>query len=166
MMSSSIATDPLSVPLTILESTVPRESPLDLPSTLTDRTAFLLQLALKRAQEMGEQALGELGITGREYGILALLEHGSASAQHQLGSALGIDRTTTMAVLSALETRSLIRRARDPTNRRAYRVSLTEAGEQLRADAANVLADCDRRFLAPLAPEERARLRTTLLQLL
>ncbi len=150
----------------IPEDALPRQPPPDLPSTLTDRTAFLLQLALAKAQEMGEEALRELGISGREYGILALLEHGSASAQHQLGAALGIDRTTTMALLSSLETRGYLRRTRDPTNRRAYRVSLTEAGEQLRARAADVLAECDRNFLASLPRAERARLRTTLLQLL
>ena len=36
------------------------------------------------------------------------------------------------------------------------------AGEQLRARAADVLADCDDRFLAALAPAERDHLRALL----
>lgn len=137
-----------------------------LPDTLTDRVAVLLEVALARAQAMGEQALTELDISGREYGVLALLEHGPAPAQHQLGGALGIDRTTTMALLAGLQARGLVSRARDPANRRAYLVTLTDAGEQLRARASQLLTDCDDRFLAPLPSHERTHLRSTLMRLL
>lgn len=136
-----------------------------LPDALTERVAFLLQLALARAQGMGEQALAELGISGREYGVLAILEEAS-SAQHQIGATLGIDRTSTSKLLAGLDAAGLVSRVRDPANRRAHQVSLTPAGEKLRAAAAVVLADCDDRFLAPLAPEERTRLGNALRRLL
>lgn len=139
--------------------------PPGLPDALTDRVAFLLQLALTRAQEMGEQALAELDVNGREYGVLALLQHGTPSAQHRVGAALGIDRTSTMTLLAGLEARGLVRRVRDAADRRAYLVTLTGAGEQLRARAAAVLVDCDDRFLSPLPDAERTRLRWTLRQL-
>lgn len=138
----------------------------DLPDTLTDRVAVLLQMALARAQGMGEQALTGLGISGREYGILALLEHGPTTAQHRLGGALGIDRTSTMAMLAGLQARGLLSRAPNPADRRAYLVTLTDAGEQIRARASQVLADCDDRFLAPLPADERTHLRSTLKRLL
>lgn len=139
-----------------------------LPETLTTRVAFLLQLALARAQAMGEQALRELGINGREYGILALLE-GSAPAppaQHRLGAALGIDRTTTVKILTALENRGLVDRTPDPANRRAYLVTLTAAGDRLRVHAATVLADCDERFLDRLPDDEKTHLRAVLTTLI
>lgn len=138
----------------------------DLPTTLTDRVAFLLQLALARAQELGEQALAELGISGREYGVLAVLEAGPPSVQHRVGAALGIDRTSTVSLLGGLEERGLVTRVRDPANRRAYLVRLSPAGDRLRAHAADLLVDCDERFLAPLPPAARARLRTELQQLI
>lgn len=134
----------------------------ELPAELTDRVAFLLRLALSRAEALGEQALTELGLSGREYGVLALLQHRAPPAQHHLGAALGIDRTTTVALLAALEARGLIAREPDPANRRAHRVSLTENGEELRARAAALLADCDERFLDPLTAEERTRVRALL----
>lgn len=137
----------------------------DLPAALTDRIAFLLQLALARAQAMGEQALAELGLSGREYGVLAVLQTGSPAAQHRVGAALGIDRTSTMTLLSGLQARGLLRREHAPGDRRAYTVTLTEAGESLRARAADLLADCDDRFLAPLPPGQRDDLRTALLHL-
>ena len=138
----------------------------DLPAALTDRVAFLLQLALARAQAMGEQALAELGVSGREYGVLAVLESGAPSAQHRLGAALGIDRTSTVKLLAGLEARGLIRRVPDPANRRAHLVFLTAAGDRLRRQAAEALADCDQRFLEPLPPRQRDQLRNTLLRLL
>jgi hypothetical protein len=49
----------------------------DLPESLTGRTAFLLRLALTRAEAMGELALREIGVAGREYGLLELLGHRS-----------------------------------------------------------------------------------------
>lgn len=140
--------------------------PPDLPETLTDRVAFLLRLALVRAESLGEQALAGLGINGREYGILALLEHGPTSSQHQLGAALGVDRTTTVALLSGLQARGLIIRSRDPANLRAHLVALTDAGDELRDRAAVALTSCDEQFLAPLPPAARKQLRVILLNLL
>lgn len=140
--------------------------PPALPATLTDRVAFLLQLALARAQTMGEQELTGLGLSGREYGVLAVLEGGAPSAQHRLGAALGIDRTSTVKLLAGLQARGLIRRVPDPANRRAHRVTLTEAGDRLRARAAEALADCDQRFLEPLPQTQREQLRDLLRRLL
>lgn len=138
----------------------------DLPEALTSRVAFLLRLALARAETMGEEALTALGISGREYGILALLEDGPAATQQQLGAALGVDRTTTVALTAGLQDRGLISRAPDPGNRRAHQVALTEAGEALRARAAAVLTDCDERYLGPLPGDQRDHLRSLLRQLL
>lgn len=138
----------------------------DLPEALTDRVAFLLRLALTNAESMGEQALHELNLRGREYGVLALLEHGTPSAQRQLGDALGMDRTTTAALLAGLESRGLVDRTPDPANRRAHRVVLTVAGDGLRARAARVLARCDESFLAPLTASDRTQLSAMLRELI
>lgn len=73
----------------------------DLPEALADRTAFLLRLALNRAEAMGEQAIEPLGLTGRQYGVLAMLQNGPATTQRQLGLTLGFDRTTTMKLMAA-----------------------------------------------------------------
>lgn len=134
----------------------------EVPETLTRTTAFLLQLALARAQAMGEIALTGLGLTGRQYGLLALLEDRPTVAQHRLGAALGVDRSTTATLAAALARRALVDRHRDPADRRAYVITLTAEGEALRARAAALLEDCDQRFLAPLAPAEKERLRAAL----
>ena len=147
----------LSVMLTVEEVAV-----TDLPETLTDRTAFLLQLALGRAQAMGEEVLVEVGIGGREYGAARRGRPPRAVLQITAARTLGVDRTTTVALVSGLEARGLLRRTPDPANRRANLVSLTDEGERVRARAAEALAACDDRFLDPLDAPERERLRALL----
>ncbi|MFC5065562.1 MarR family winged helix-turn-helix transcriptional regulator [Actinomycetospora atypica] len=138
----------------------------DLPESLAGRTAFLLRLATARAEEMGEAALRDEGISGREYGVLELLAHRSPRSQIDLGRELHVDRTTGASLLAGLEARGLVRRTVDPANRRANLVTLTAAGEALRARASDVLAACDDRFQARLSGEERAAMRRMLRSLL
>lgn len=133
---------------------------------MADSVAVLLQLALARAQSMGEQALIGLGVNGREYGILAVLSGGGSSVQHRVGAALGIDRTTTMKLLAGLEARGLVQRSRDPGNRRAYRVRITSDGDRVREQASRRLAGCEERLLASLESDEREHLRSLLYRLL
>lgn len=137
----------------------------NLPDALTERAAFLLQLALARARTMGEQALDPTGLSGREYGALAVLSSGAPTAQGRLGEALGVDRTSTVKLVGGLQARGLVTRVRDPGNRRAYRVTLTATGERERARAESLLADCDERFLEPLDADEQAMLRNLLRRL-
>ena len=134
----------------------------DLPESLTGRTAFLLRLALARAESMGEVALREIGVAGREYGILELLGHRSPQTQIALGRELHIDRTTCAALLGGLDERGLVRRAADPANRRANLISLTADGERLRAAASSALAACDDRLQVGLSDGERSEMRRML----
>jgi len=135
---------------------------MELPDRLTGRVAFALQLALLRAQRMGQAALDGLGLQGREYGLLALLEDGPLVRQHELGAVLGMDRTTTAKLVRGLVDRGLVVRRPAPDDARALVLALTPAGDRLRAEAAAVLAECDDAFLAPLPPAERDRLRAAL----
>ena len=135
---------------------------MELPDALTDRVAFALQLALLRAQRMGQAVLDELGLEGREYGLLALLENGPAARQHELGAVLGMDRTTTAKIVRTLVDRGLVVRRPAPHDARALVVALTGEGDRLRDEAAARLRDCDDAFLAPLSTTERNALHVAL----
>nr|WP_273482745.1 MarR family winged helix-turn-helix transcriptional regulator [Kribbella italica] len=115
---------------------------------------------------MGEQAIEPLGLTGRQYGVLAMLQNGPATTQRQLGLTLGFDRTTTMKLMAGLQARGLVDRVADPTDRRSYRLSLTEDGERLRARTAKILTTCDEEFTQRLSPTELEQLRTLLRRLI
>lgn len=138
---------------------------MELPETLTDRVAFALQLALVRAQRMGQAELDVLGLRGREYGLLALLENGPAARQHELGAVLGMDRTTTAKLVRALVDRGLVVRRPAPDDARALVLALTADGDRLRRAAAARLERCDEAFLAPLPAPQRAALHAALRRL-
>jgi DNA-binding MarR family transcriptional regulator len=70
------------------------------------------------------------------------------------------------ARLDRLERAGLIRRAPDPTDRRAVRVHITEGGEQLAEQALYAVIDADKAFLEPLSPRRRDSVASALKQLL
>jgi len=68
--------------------------------------------------------------------FLAHLYHRDGVSQEELSRELKFDKATTARAISKLEKEGLVRRNRDPGDRRAYRVSLTgrgrDAGDELR----------------------------------
>lgn len=129
-----------------------------IPHTLSSRTAYLLGRAADRAQVMGEEDLRPLGITPREYSVLAVLAERSPLTQTRIAEILGFDRTTILKLGAGLERKGLVERARDKHDRRAYAVALTTAGDQLREHALTLLLACEGRFLKPLAANQRDQL--------
>jgi DNA-binding MarR family transcriptional regulator len=130
----------------------------ELPESLSARTAYLLGRAASRAQALGERDLEPLGITPREYSVLAVLAEHPPLTQTRIGEILGLDRTTILKLGASLEAKGLVTRARDEHDRRAYAVALTPAGERIRGKAFTLLVDCEERFLQPLAGEQAHQL--------
>ncbi len=139
---------------------------MELPPALTERVAHVLRRALARADAQDAAALAEIDLPVRQYGVLALLQDGPVARQHELGAALGLDRTTTATLLRRLEDRGLVHRAPLPGNNRTLVLTLTADGERLRAAGARRLEAAEAELLAPLAPADRGRLRTSLARLL
>ncbi len=139
---------------------------MELPPALTERVAHVLRRALARADAQDAAALAEIDLPVRQYGVLALLQDGPVARQHEFGAALGLDRTTTATLLRRLEDRGLVHRAPLPGNNRTLVLTLTADGERLRAAGARRLEAAEAELLAPLAPADRGRLRTSLARLL
>jgi len=94
----------------------------------------------------------------RGYYVLKAVQSQCPGSQLELGRRLLIDKTVMTHVLDDLESAGLVERQPDPSDRRARRVVLTEAGGELVADSARRLADHENAMLAPLADEQRAAL--------
>jgi MarR family transcriptional regulator, lower aerobic nicotinate degradation pathway regulator len=130
----------------------------ELPEALNRRAAYLLTRAAARANAMGERDLEPLGITPREYSVLAVLAERSPLSQTRIAAILGLDRTTILKLGASLERKGLVTRQRDEHDRRAYSIALTATGEHAREDAYALLVDCEGRFLMPLSGPERDQL--------
>jgi DNA-binding MarR family transcriptional regulator len=131
---------------------------MKLPQTLSARTSYLLGRAALRVQSLGERDLEPLGITPRQYSVLAVLAECSPLSQTQVAEILGLDRTTILKLGASLERKRLLVRERDANDARAYAISLTPAGDRLRAEAFELLLACEARFLTPLDRIEREQL--------
>ena len=138
---------------------------MKLPESLSARTSYLLGRAASRVQVLGERDLEPVGITPREYSVLAVLAERSPLSQTQVAEILGLDRTTILKLGAALDRKRLVVRQRDTNDARAYAVALTPAGDRLRAEAFELLLACEGRFLTPLKSNEREQLHNLLARL-
>lgn len=129
---------------------------------LTSRLGYLLKHAYLRLTEESSRALAPYGIDGRELAVLAVLDTHAGLSQLEAAGKLGIDRTTMVALVDALEEKELVERRRSPQDRRKNIVQLTPTGRERLDDAESARQEMERRFLAPLSSADATRLVRTL----
>ena len=140
--------------------------PEPLPPALADRLGPLLGRAHDAHRALAAEALAPLGVSPKGVGALAVLEQEGPLSQQRLAERQGIDRTTMVAVIDALERAGAVERRRDPRDRRSYALHLTPRGRRLLERAITVVAEAEERFLAPLPAADRALLKSLLRTLL
>src|SRR2546425_3138080 len=99
------------------------KGPPRVPAALAPYLGYLLFAAFARARWI---ALRELGtdIHPRLLVVLSAIDEQPMS-QGELGSRLDLGRNTMVSVVDALEAKGLVKRGRDPADRRAYRLAVT-----------------------------------------
>jgi DNA-binding MarR family transcriptional regulator len=123
---------------------------------IAGHTGQLIRLASVRADALLRAALPP-DRTPRDLGVLAVLADGPLS-QARLGTLLHVNRTVMISVIDDIEAAGLVRRERDPADRRRYALRITEEGRAavpLLREAA-VLAE--RELTASLTGGQRRRL--------
>jgi DNA-binding MarR family transcriptional regulator len=99
-----------------------------------------------------------IGISQRHYLALHFLSADQGMPQQQLSETLWIDANNTVLLLNELERDGLVRRERDPADRRRHLVFLTEAGAERVATARHRRDSLEGEVLAKLEPGEREEL--------
>jgi DNA-binding MarR family transcriptional regulator len=135
--------------------TVPHPDVPPLPKAVTSAVGFLVNEVAALFRGGFERALAEQKLRPRGYLLLLVLRDEGTMAQHALGARIGMDRTTTMQVMQALEEQGLVQRRDDPEDRRVYRVSLTAAGRRLVASLEGRIRRVETELLAPIPAAER-----------
>jgi DNA-binding MarR family transcriptional regulator len=87
-------------------------------------------------------------------------------AQGQLGTLLGLEKSTMSRLAAGLERKGWVRRGRDEANQRYIRLYLTPEGSQVAAQVWGAWQTRQARILAALSAEERAGLASGLRGLL
>lgn len=109
-----------------------------------------------------DEALGEVGGTLPTWLILMSLKGREHGAQRDIAAAIGVEGPTLTHHLNRLEDQGLVRRSRDPDNRRAHRVVLTEAGDAAFCRMLGAVQAFDRRLRSGMPTRQLAELERAL----
>ncbi len=109
-----------------------------------------------------DEILKSSGITALQYTALTVLDHHEGLSPARLARDSFVTPQSIADLIANLERRKLVRRDRNPHNRRELVVSLTGAGRDLLAQTATVVKDLERDMTARLSPADVERLRELL----
>lgn len=144
-------------------SSAPRDDPHPEPSPeLTSRLGYLLKHAQLRLNELTNAALAPYGLLGRDLAVLLVLNGGGPASQQEAAGRLGVDRTTMVALLDALEAKQLVARHPAADDRRRNVVELTEHGRETLRAAVEASDQAERAFLACVSPTDARVLKQSL----
>lgn len=132
-----------------------------------DGTPIGLQLAhsAKHVGRAFNDALAAVGGSMPMWFILSNLKDEAWRTQHELARALRIEGPTLTRHLDGLEQEGLVRRERDPSDRRAVRLELTDAGRAKHAELKQAVIAFNKRLVAGLDEAELEELRALLAKL-
>ena len=122
----------------------------------------LLGYHLRRAQIAVFQhfaaTMGAVEITPGQFGVLTVISSNPGLSQTALGNALGIDRSTVVAVIDRLESRGLVVRAVSPSDRRSHALRLSDEGARLLHQLEELVRGHERHIARGLSADDKQRL--------
>jgi DNA-binding MarR family transcriptional regulator len=132
------------------------------PDDPAPRLGYLLKHAQLRFTGLVRTALAPLGIDTREWATLISLDDERPLSQTELATRVGVDRTTMVALVDALQAKGLVERRPDPDDRRKNAVKLTDEGRDVRQRAEGEVDRTERAFLTALTASDARRLKDAL----
>ena len=137
----------------------------DLEPRLSARLTYLLKRVLVQLEDLHAEHLAPVGVSGRELGVLLLLDGRDPESQQQAAGRLRVDRTTMVGLVDGLEAKGLVARRADAGDRRRNVLELTGNGHTTLARAVSASDEAERQLLAALDDAESTQLRTLLTRL-
>jgi DNA-binding MarR family transcriptional regulator len=129
---------------------------------LEDHVGFLLRRAHQRHVALFTAAVAHTELTPTQFAALLKTAQVRRVTQNLLGRLVAMDPATIQGVVQRLLARGLVRRGRDPMDRRTVVLEPTEAGVALITSAVAGGRQAHDAALEPLTPEERVQLLTLL----
>jgi DNA-binding MarR family transcriptional regulator len=133
----------------------------DLPLGYAARPALLLHKLGNTVLERAEGPMAAIGLTPRQYSLLAVMDSDEPPSQLALAGLCGLLPAQVVPVLDELEGRGLVERTRSETDRRRSVVRITDTGRGLLVRADALGASIMDVLFAHLDPEARAQLDET-----
>ena len=130
------------------------------------RLAYLFKHADRLLAELHTEALAPFDIHVRDLGVLLVIDRFEPASQQQIAERMGVDRTTMVAIIDALEAKGIIVRRPDAEDRRRNLIELTPAGQEILRQATAASDAAEAKLLAPLTLEEGKQLRNLIARVL
>jgi len=122
----------------------------------------LLGYHLRRAAVVAFQNFGahlsDDGISPGQLGVLLMVDANPGLNQTGVGRALGIDRSTLVAIIDALEEKGVLKRTPSPSDRRSHALRLTAKGAAFLKRVMPRLTAHEDELASKLSAQERATL--------
>ena len=132
----------------------------------TTRIYHWLQIAAHRARIVSDRNLAsDVGITTAQVSVLSVLAATGSASQVEVAAQLKLREAAITPMVARLLGNGLIDRQRDKSDRRSWRLTLTEAGESLLQAAKPPFARINRIVDSALSEEEIDRLAVLLAKL-
>ena len=129
-----------------------------LPRGFAERPALLLHKLGTQILMRAEDPLAAIGLSGRQYVLLAVLGSDAPASQLELAELCGLLPAQVVPVLDEMESRGLVERTRSETDRRRSVVRVTAAGRKLLVKADALGASIMDALFTDVDPEARERL--------
>ena len=123
---------------------------------IEDQVGFLLRRAHQRHAALFLSGMADAALTPTQFTALVKIGELGRVTQNQLGRLAAIDPATTLGVVRRLVGRGLVRRGRDPDDRRTAVLSPTPAGLAMAERAVAAARWVTEATLQPLDGAERA----------
>lgn len=128
-----------------------RDAPWDNPRF---RNWISVLRAEKAVVRLLSRELAPLGLKIAQLDLLMNLRRHPGASQHEIAKRLLVGRSNVTMLLPSLEKDGLVLREPDPGDKRAFRLSLTQAGEKLLDQALKIYTAIIDRVMAQSSPAE------------
>lgn len=132
---------------------------------LNDLMTYHLRRAQVAAFNNFTDAMSETQVTPGQFGVLTLIASNEGLSQSAVARALGVERSTMVAVIDGLENKELVVRKPSPTDRRSNALELSDKGRTLFERGLELAKEGDRRTTSALTDAEAVQLVTLLRKL-
>jgi DNA-binding MarR family transcriptional regulator len=102
---------------------------------LGEFSGYLIVRAYRQVRQQSEKALAPHGLALRQFAALATLGAEEPCSQQRIAAVLAVTAPAILPVIDELDLAGLVRRSRNPVDRRAYRLTLSAAGRERLAAA-------------------------------
>jgi DNA-binding MarR family transcriptional regulator len=129
---------------------------------LRDYTGFLLRRVANASFERFSRVAGEYGLHPMHFGMLVIIDSDGPVSQTELVRRTGVDASTMVARVDALEERGLVARQRSSEDRRSNEVTLTPEGKRVLEEVRARAVEVGDEVFGALTPAERKQLHALL----